>query len=118
MLASPKLLIKKQSPPKRKPNTSILSSREEKVNTDMLKLMLNRLKKLDPDAKVSKNTKRSEGFEFINSIKGGVIPIEFIPAVEKGIKEGMERGFWRGTRWWIFLASFCLVLIMMWIRLK
>jgi len=39
-----------------------------------------------------KNTKRSEGFEFVNSIKGGVIPQEFIPAVEKGLKEGMERG--------------------------
>lgn len=35
---------------------------------------------------------RGEGFEFINSIKGGVIPSEFIPAVEKGIKEATERG--------------------------
>jgi len=39
-----------------------------------------------------KNTKRSGDFEFINSIKGGVIPQEYIPAVEKGLKEGMERG--------------------------
>lgn len=39
-----------------------------------------------------KNTKRSEGFEFVNSIKGGVIPQEYIPACEKGFKEGMERG--------------------------
>ena len=39
-----------------------------------------------------KNTKRSENFEFVNSIKGGVIPQEYIPAVEKGLKEGMERG--------------------------
>ena len=39
-----------------------------------------------------KNTKRSVGFEFINNIKGGVIPQEFIPAVEKGAKEGLSRG--------------------------
>ena len=35
---------------------------------------------------------RGEGFEFVNSIKGGAIPAEFIPPVEKGIKEAMERG--------------------------
>ncbi len=35
---------------------------------------------------------RGQGFEFINSIRGGIIPQEFIPAVEKGIKEAMERG--------------------------
>lgn len=47
-----------------------------------------------------KNTKRDKdnGFEFINSIKGGVIPQEFIPAVEKGIREGMERGILAGFR--------------------
>jgi len=32
------------------------------------------------------------GFEFLNEIKGGVIPQEFIPAVEKGIKEAMTKG--------------------------
>lgn len=35
---------------------------------------------------------RSSGFVFINEIKGGVIPQEFIPAVEKGVKEAMGRG--------------------------
>ncbi len=35
---------------------------------------------------------RGKGFEFIDKIKGGTIPREFIPAVEKGIKEAMERG--------------------------
>ena len=39
-----------------------------------------------------KNTKRSPGFEFVNSIKGGIIPQEYISPIEKGIKEGMERG--------------------------
>ncbi len=41
---------------------------------------------------VPKNTKRSDHFEFVNTIRGGVIPQEFIPAVEKGLKEGLERG--------------------------
>jgi elongation factor G len=35
---------------------------------------------------------RGEGFEFVNEIKGGTIPREFIPAVEKGVKEAMEKG--------------------------
>ncbi len=33
-----------------------------------------------------------EGFDFINKIKGGSIPSEFIPAVEKGIEEALENG--------------------------
>jgi len=33
-----------------------------------------------------------EGFEFVNEIKGGVIPTSFIPAVEKGVVEAMQRG--------------------------
>jgi elongation factor G len=33
-----------------------------------------------------------EGFEFINAIKGGVIPTSFIPAVEKGVIEAMHEG--------------------------
>jgi len=45
-----------------------------------------------------KNIKREEGFEFINNIKGGVIPQEYIPAVEKGVKEGMERGVVAGYK--------------------
>ncbi|MDD5146733.1 MAG: elongation factor G [Candidatus Pacebacteria bacterium] len=35
---------------------------------------------------------RGEGFEFINEIKGGIIPSEYIPAIEKGIKEAMDKG--------------------------
>ena len=35
---------------------------------------------------------RGKGFEFLNKIKGGAIPREFIPAVEKGAKEAMEKG--------------------------
>jgi len=33
-----------------------------------------------------------EGFDFINKVKGGNIPSEFIPAVEKGCEESMETG--------------------------
>jgi elongation factor G len=46
-----------------------------------------------------KNTKRSPGgFEFINNIKGGVVPQEFIPAVEKGLKEATDRGILAGYK--------------------
>ena len=35
---------------------------------------------------------RGEGYEFLNEITGGTIPREFIPAIEKGVKEAMENG--------------------------
>jgi elongation factor G len=35
---------------------------------------------------------RGEGFEFIDEISGGVIPKDFIPAVEDGIEEAMQSG--------------------------
>lgn len=63
-----------------------------------VKINIKPLEALEEGAKVSKNISRSEGFEFINSIKGGVIPLEFIPAVEKGIVEGMERGVVAGYK--------------------
>jgi elongation factor G len=33
-----------------------------------------------------------EGFDFVNKIRGGSIPTEFIPAVEKGIEEALDNG--------------------------
>ncbi len=36
------------------------------------------------------------GFEFVNEIVGGVVPREYIPAVEKGVKEQMENGIIAG----------------------
>jgi elongation factor G len=33
-----------------------------------------------------------EGFDFINKIKGGSVPTEFIPAVEKGVEDAMDNG--------------------------
>ena len=45
-----------------------------------------------------KNVKREDSFEFINNIKGGVIPQEYIPACEKGFKEGLDRGILAGFK--------------------
>ena len=39
---------------------------------------------------------RGEGFEFVNNIVGGAIPRNYIPAVEKGIRERMGRGLLAG----------------------
>ncbi len=36
------------------------------------------------------------GYEFVDNIKGGVIPSSFIPAVEKGVREAMEAGVLAG----------------------
>ena len=33
-----------------------------------------------------------KGFEFVNEVKGGVIPTEYIPAVEKGVRKALESG--------------------------
>lgn len=35
---------------------------------------------------------RGKGYEFINEIKGGAIPMEFIPSVDKGIQESLHSG--------------------------
>ncbi|MCX7947445.1 MAG: elongation factor G [candidate division WOR-3 bacterium] len=39
---------------------------------------------------------RGKGFEFVNLIVGGRIPKEFIPSVEKGVKEAMKKGILAG----------------------
>ena len=39
-----------------------------------------------------KPKERGQGFEFVNSIRGGVIPHEYISAIEKGVKEATENG--------------------------
>jgi elongation factor G len=41
--------------------------------------------------RISQN-ESGKGFEFINNIKGGVIPAEFIPAVRSGVEEAMANG--------------------------
>ena len=65
-----------------------------------------RIKPLEPlavdengeTAKVAKNVTREDHFEFINNIKGGVVPQEYIPAVMKGAKEAMSRGLVAGYK--------------------
>ena len=39
---------------------------------------------------------RGGGFEFVDEIKGGVIPAQFMPGVEKGVREAMEKGVLAG----------------------
>jgi len=39
---------------------------------------------------------RGEGFEFVDEIKGGIIPREYIPAIQKGVKEAMDKGIIAG----------------------
>lgn len=39
---------------------------------------------------------RGSGFEFVDKIVGGVIPKQFIPSVEKGVRKAMEEGFLAG----------------------
>ncbi|MDD3693785.1 MAG: elongation factor G [Candidatus Pacebacteria bacterium] len=58
-----------------------------------VKINISPLRELAEGETLPKNVKRDEdGFEFVNNIKGGVIPSEYIPACEKGFKEGMQRG--------------------------
>ena len=45
--------------------------------------------KIEPNA-------QGKGNEFVNGIVGGSVPTEFIPAVEKGIKEALETGVMAG----------------------
>ncbi len=40
---------------------------------------------------------RGEGFNFVDAVKGGVIPNQYIPAVEKGVREECERGILSGN---------------------
>lgn len=41
---------------------------------------------------------RGEGFEFIDEIYGGAIPAKYIPSIEKGVIEAMEKGVLAGYR--------------------
>lgn len=39
---------------------------------------------------------RDAGFEFVDAVVGGAIPRQFIPAVEKGVREALDRGGYAG----------------------
>jgi len=41
-------------------------------------------------------TERGSGFQFINNIKGGTLPKQYIPAIETGVKEALETGLLAG----------------------
>lgn len=63
-----------------------------------VKLRIKPLEALGEDETVAKNVTREDHFEFVNNIKGGVIPNEYIPAVMKGCKEAMARGLVAGYK--------------------
>ncbi len=63
-----------------------------------VKIRIRPMKPLEEGETVKKNITREDHYEFINNIKGGVIPGEFIPAVMKGCKEAMARGFVAGYK--------------------
>ncbi|MGO9599304.1 MAG: elongation factor G [Isosphaeraceae bacterium] len=41
---------------------------------------------------------RGKGFSFVDAVKGGVIPGQYIPAVEKGVREQIEKGVISGNQ--------------------
>ena len=58
-----------------------------------------RIKPLEPiveGEKIKNNVDREDHFEFINNIKGGVIPAEYIQPIKRGVREAMERGIQAG----------------------
>ncbi|HEU4677589.1 MAG TPA: elongation factor G, partial [Candidatus Paceibacterota bacterium] len=63
-----------------------------------VKIRIRPMEKLEEGEEVAKNVTREDHYEFVNAIKGGVIPNEYIPAVMKGCKEAMARGFVAGYK--------------------
>jgi len=61
-----------------------------------VKIKVKPLEPLVEGVKIKNNVDREDHFEFINSIKGGVIPQEYIQPVKKGIIEAMEGGIQAG----------------------
>ena len=41
-------------------------------------------------------SEKGKGFEFVNDVVGGTVPREYVPAVEKGVKEALETGILAG----------------------
>lgn len=63
-----------------------------------VKIRIRPMQPLEEGKDVPKNVTREDHFEFVNNIKGGAIPGEYIPAVMKGAKEAMARGFVAGYK--------------------
>jgi len=69
-----------------------------KGNYGHVKIKIKPMDQTVDEKDLPKNTKRSGGFEFINNIKGGAIPQEYITPIEKGLKEGLDRGIVAGFK--------------------
>ncbi len=52
--------------------------------------------KLEPLQTDTKITRNAQALEFVDEIKGGTVPREYIPAVEKGVKEAVAKGVLAG----------------------
>ncbi len=61
-----------------------------------VKIRMKPLEPVEEGKKIKNNVEREDHFEFINNIKGGVIPAEFISPIKKGFKEAMDRGVLAG----------------------
>jgi len=48
--------------------------------------------RIEPKEKEEGADIKAENFEFVDEIKGGIIPKEYIPAIKKGIREAMDKG--------------------------
>jgi len=69
-----------------------------KGNYGHVKIKIKPMDQTLDEKELPKNVKRSSGFEFINNIKGGAIPQEYIAPIEKGLKEGLDRGVLAGFK--------------------
>ncbi len=61
-----------------------------------VKIRMKPLEPIEEGVKIKNNVDREDHFEFINNIKGGVIPAEYITPIKKGLKEAMDRGVLAG----------------------
>jgi elongation factor G len=59
-----------------------------------------------------------KGFEFVDAIKGGTVPREFIPAVEKGYRDTCRTACWPASRWWTSRSPCSTVPTTTWTRTK
>ena len=82
-LGSLKWLTKKRSQNQLTVKENISGKQVEEVNTAIARF-------------ISIPIEEGDGFEFEDRIKGGVIPDEFIPSVEDGVREAMEVGILAG----------------------
>ncbi|TSC68369.1 MAG: elongation factor G [Parcubacteria group bacterium Gr01-1014_56] len=63
-----------------------------------VRLRIKPMEPLEEGGKIKKNVTREDHFEFINNIKGGVVPNEFIGPVEDGVREALDRGIVAGFK--------------------